>query len=201
VDVSKMPRDPRVLLPALACVACFTAAIGVATGCFVVPPPDLPAPIIPPPEIQLASVVPPAELMESWPADGFRVPIMTFASNENCVFSVFNDSDAVFCNRQCDEVIFDAGVFVQPFEFQETDDTVPHTILFVVAEAFDQIPKTNNCLAPNSAGADTVTWSYVPPSALYYDAGIVADGAFPDVPLDGILVVPESGPSSDAGDP
>jgi hypothetical protein len=145
--------------------------------------------------------VPPAGLMESWPADGFRVPIMMSASNETCVFSVFEDNAEQICNRQCDEVVFDAGVFVQPFEFGDVDDSVPHTIKFVVAEAFDQIPKTNNCLVPNSAGADTVTWSYVPPSALYYDAGVVADGAFPDAPLDGILVVPESGPSSDAGDP
>jgi hypothetical protein len=91
----------------------------------------------------------------------------------------------------------DGGVSLVSFTISQPDTNTspmcPHRIDFLVAAGFDSVSSHT----PNSGGGDIATWLFYPgggpggcPS---YDAG---DGAFPDAPVDGLLVTPEAG-----GDP
>jgi len=178
---------------------CLVAGGVAAVACFTAPPPDLPELTDPTPNILNDAVQPPAGPLFYWPAE-FIVPVRVDIPTEGFFYNVFVDYPVnpigVSLQDFGPSTAPDGGVSLVSFMLSQPDtDTpmCPHRIDFIVAAGFDNMSSHT----PDDAGGDIATWWYYPgggpggcPS---YDAG---DGAFPDAPVDGLLVTPEAG-----GDP
>jgi hypothetical protein len=201
--VTKGARDRlgRSVLLASALASAAASAVA-AMSCITAPPPDLPVLVDYRPTIQSDAVQPPQGPLYSLP-DVFLVPVQTDVP-ELFQFRVFIDFDPSvgpddglqYVGSQASAPDGGATLVSVPTSALEVPgsklDTpiCPHRIEFIVAYGFNG----GSQHTPNNYGGDLVTWWYFPGGAAGecpdYDAG---DGAFPDVGLDGLPVVPESG--------
>jgi hypothetical protein len=204
-------RAKAALLPALA--TAFATAAAMAS-CITAPPADLPpqAPAEGPIIVQDA-VTPPADQdLTALPPGGFVVPVKVLNPTSTIQCKVFVDFDTGVDNfesatapaYQCPNNTFpalDGGLTILSFSLTAAnfvqpgsdfgDLTVCHTITFFVADAF--ATNSAHTPAPDSLGADSVTWQYAPNGpggCLQFDGG---DGSFPppaDAPTDVLLLPP-----------
>jgi hypothetical protein len=163
------------------------AAIAALSACLTDPPPDLPLQSEPP-TIVHESLKPAEGLITSSPIPEFVVPIRIPDPTASCQFSFFDEYDQYFQCQPCDTTSFDAGVVSIAFTLGvRFDPTVCHTLKFTVASSFS--PADPQC----RSGSDVAIWTYQPESCLTYDAGALADGAFPEASTDALPIVPDSG--------
>ncbi len=190
-------RVHRILLPLL---GAGVSTLGLLAACFTAPPPDLPTQVHRP-EIIHDAVVPPEGVITELPPGGFVVPVHLDDPTGPCQFSVLVDGTAVprLCAQSCSQAAFDGGGgdILLGFGLSQPDPTICHTITAIVASQFAVVEgaNVNSCSTPSGAGGDVVTWQLWSPSCLTYDAGVLADGAFPfpDGSPDALPIVPESG--------
>jgi hypothetical protein len=177
---------------------CVVAGGVAAVACFTAPPPNLPELTDPTPIILNDAVQPPEGPLFYWPTE-FIVPVRVDIPTEGFSYNVFVDypvNPGAQFQGAGPLTAPDGGVSLASFILSQPDTPMcPHRIDFIVAAGFDSV--SSHTPNPNSGGGDIATWWYYPgggpggcPS---YDAG---DGAFPDAPVDGLLVTPEAG-----GDP
>jgi hypothetical protein len=179
--------------------ACLVVGALAAEACFTAPPPDLPKLTDPRPTILNDAVQPPlGPPLYDWPTE-FIVPVQIDIPNEPFSYIVFVDFPAnqvpALPPQMGPTTAPDGGVSLVTFTLDPPDTPVcPHRVQFLVAAGFDNVSPEHT---PDSSGGDIATWFYYPDGRQggcpAYDAG---NGAFPDVAVDGLLVVPEAG-----GDP
>jgi len=175
-----------VTIAALAAGAC--GSLGAMFACITDPPPDLP-PIDERPEIVQDALQPPQGTLTSLPPE-FTVPI-DVPDPGACAIGVFDvtTNQYVIPCQPCVSAI-DGGVVLETFNLDTLDPATCQTLRVIVAADF------STCGVPNTTLGDTATWVYTPATCLWFDAGAIADGAFPDVASDGLPLVPESGGGS-----
>lgn len=159
--------------------------IAVTSACLTDPPPDLPLGSQPP-TILREQMQPPEGTITSLPTDGFFVAVQLADPTDTCWYSVYDEYQTYVC-RPCPTASSAGIVPVNFFLTGLFDPDACHRISFAVASSF-----------PNAActigSSDVVDWEYDPPSCLAYDAGAVADGAFPaEAATDALPLVPDSG--------
>jgi hypothetical protein len=184
-----------------ACAASAIACAWSVVACIAAPPPELPKLPAHRPTIVHGSVAPPPTQILTALPDEFLVPVelvdpsQTFHYNVFVDYDLFNNPQAVYQSpEQAADPNAANGIDLVTFSLSSTqsalDPSYCHVIEMVVANKFTSTsPHT-----PDSVGGDSVSWFYSPggnPAGCpQYDAGSLADGAFPDVQSDA-LVVPD----------
>jgi hypothetical protein len=187
------------VLPLLATVLSGAAA---AASCVTAPPPDLPvAPAQGPIIVQDAVQPPPSEYLLELPPQGFVVPVKVTDPTKPFVCRVFVDfypgSDNTLHATGTALTIpatpaLDGGVTLVTFSLTTTnlgDPTACHTIQAMCADEFDQ---TSGHTPGDSLGSDGVVWQYAPNTPGGCSTVDGGDGEFPDAPLDGLPLTPDS---------
>jgi hypothetical protein len=154
--------------------AAFAAVLGAA--CVLIEPPgELPPLIAQRPVILHQLVVPSsAQILQSWPIDGFTVPIQLAAGSTAVQWQAFVDNEVNKADTipRTDPV---SDVVTLPVQLDRPPDlTACHTIEIMVANRFvrDHVP--------DALGGDDVTWFYAPGGSLdrcpVFDAGLIDAG-------------------------
>jgi hypothetical protein len=157
--------------------AALAAVLGAA--CVLIEPPGELPPLVPQRPVILHELVVPsaAQILESWPIDGFTVPVQT-AGSTSIVWQAFynNNTHTVGAAPASIKVTDPSGLVTLPGIqlTRPTDPTACVTIEIMVANNFLQDH------VPDAVGSDDVTWFYAPGGSLdrcpVFDAGLIDAG-------------------------